>query len=349
MPYSSVTELPENVKSALSEHEQELFLAAFNSAFEQYKDEETAFKVAWAAVKRKEEGALPEPVREAERPKIRMLNVSLSDYTKFQETDGGLLVKDVILLAEGTWTDSSVQTPLYYPAAILQKDAGNWKERGLWARHAGKAPRSITDKVGSIKDPHYDPQYRAIMGDLFFHCRTQVSKDASELVRCGEVNAVSVEHGGEERYNAAAQRYDAVSLDFYGCALVDMGACEVCKIRHNQGTDAPAPQTGKEQDSMDDECKKAISELSGRIKALEDAMKPKDEPKEEPKKEAEKPAPPVVDIAGEIAKALEPIAMRLNALEKKPEPRSLQPKAEEPMVTERHFPKVTKGSIECKM
>jgi cation transport regulator len=31
---------------------QEIFLAAFNNANEEYKEEETAFKVAWSAVKR---------------------------------------------------------------------------------------------------------------------------------------------------------------------------------------------------------------------------------------------------------------------------------------------------------
>jgi cation transport regulator len=61
MPYESIEELPENVKDNLPEHAQEIFMSAYNSAFEQYDKpgksrgnasrEETANKIAWSAVK----------------------------------------------------------------------------------------------------------------------------------------------------------------------------------------------------------------------------------------------------------------------------------------------------------
>ncbi len=63
MPYKSKEELPDNVKNNLPEHAQEIYLAAFNSAWEQYDKqeeryegrsrEETAHAVAWAAVEKK--------------------------------------------------------------------------------------------------------------------------------------------------------------------------------------------------------------------------------------------------------------------------------------------------------
>jgi len=53
--YKNLNELPDAVK-ILPEHGQEIFMAAFNSAFEQYEgDEEKCFAVAWAAVKNKYE------------------------------------------------------------------------------------------------------------------------------------------------------------------------------------------------------------------------------------------------------------------------------------------------------
>lgn len=65
MPYKSNSELPETVRENLSEHGQDIYREAFNSAWEQYKDpserkedasrEETAHKVAWSAVKKKYE------------------------------------------------------------------------------------------------------------------------------------------------------------------------------------------------------------------------------------------------------------------------------------------------------
>ena len=65
MPYKSTSELPESVKSVLPDHAQDIYKEAFNSAYDEYKDpadrrgnadrEETAHKVAWAAVKKKYE------------------------------------------------------------------------------------------------------------------------------------------------------------------------------------------------------------------------------------------------------------------------------------------------------
>jgi len=65
MPYSSVGDLPDNVTNVLPKHAQEIFMEAFNSAYEEYKDEKdrrgdetrenVARKVAWNAVKHKYE------------------------------------------------------------------------------------------------------------------------------------------------------------------------------------------------------------------------------------------------------------------------------------------------------
>lgn len=62
MPYTKTEELPARVKSRLPLHAQEIYLAAFDNAWREYADpdkrrddesrEETAHRVAWAAVKR---------------------------------------------------------------------------------------------------------------------------------------------------------------------------------------------------------------------------------------------------------------------------------------------------------
>jgi len=51
MPYSKTSELPKGVKDALPAQAQTIFMKAFNSA-EKDNDEEAAFKIAWAAVKK---------------------------------------------------------------------------------------------------------------------------------------------------------------------------------------------------------------------------------------------------------------------------------------------------------
>jgi len=62
MPYNSVDDLPASVKDNLPPHAQEIYLKAFNSAWQEYSDsrkrmggnsqEETAYRIAWAAVKK---------------------------------------------------------------------------------------------------------------------------------------------------------------------------------------------------------------------------------------------------------------------------------------------------------
>lgn len=52
MPYQDIADLPDSVKNHLPKHASEIFIAAFNNALKEYDEEEAAFKVAWAAVKR---------------------------------------------------------------------------------------------------------------------------------------------------------------------------------------------------------------------------------------------------------------------------------------------------------
>lgn len=56
MPHASIQDLPPSVVRHLPDHAQEIYRAAFNSAWAGYADrgamrEETAHRVAWAAVK----------------------------------------------------------------------------------------------------------------------------------------------------------------------------------------------------------------------------------------------------------------------------------------------------------
>ncbi|MDF7629931.1 putative cation transport regulator ChaB [Erwiniaceae bacterium L1_55_4] len=61
MPYKSRNSLPDNVQHVLPAHAQDIYLEAFNSAWDEYKDkkdrkddssrEEVSHRVAWAAVK----------------------------------------------------------------------------------------------------------------------------------------------------------------------------------------------------------------------------------------------------------------------------------------------------------
>ncbi len=63
MPFTSSSNLPSDLRRILPQHAQEIFVAAFNSAYDQYDEkserregqsrEETAHAIAWSAVKKK--------------------------------------------------------------------------------------------------------------------------------------------------------------------------------------------------------------------------------------------------------------------------------------------------------
>jgi cation transport regulator len=55
MPYKQITELPDSVKNNLPKHAQEIYKEAFNSAEDQYGEEDRAHRVAWSAVEQKYE------------------------------------------------------------------------------------------------------------------------------------------------------------------------------------------------------------------------------------------------------------------------------------------------------
>lgn len=54
MPYKNRGDLPDSVKDNLPKHAEDIYKEAFNSAWEQYnEDESRAHAVAWSAVKEK--------------------------------------------------------------------------------------------------------------------------------------------------------------------------------------------------------------------------------------------------------------------------------------------------------
>jgi cation transport regulator len=65
MPYAGIQQLPARVRDRLPVHAQQIYVEAFNSAWERYREpedrrggasrEETAHRVAWAAVKQRYE------------------------------------------------------------------------------------------------------------------------------------------------------------------------------------------------------------------------------------------------------------------------------------------------------
>lgn len=229
----------------------------------------------------------------------RELGLELSRDNLEDLPDGGLLIRDVKLLAEGTWTDSAVGTPLFYPAHALEANATNWRDHATWSRHLGGVPRDITEKVGVTENPRYVD--RAVVGDIRLHGLTQKSRDTIALVKAGIANYVSVEHGGTEKWNAATRQYEADEITFYGNAIVNRGACAKCTLRGNEA----APE--EEETTMD------TKELEAKIEAMEREM------------EAIKAAAAVTPEPAPAPKELEEALTAIKALTEKVERLEAQP------------------------
>ena len=155
--------------------------------------------------------------------------------------DGGLIVHGVIIMAAGTWTDMHGITTTF-SEDVLERCATAWDDNAVWTRHAGGAPRNVTEKVGIVANPYYSPADGAVMGDVILHNRTDTSRACSELVQMAR------EQGGIKDVSAETMVLmdeDGTVLDmvFTGLALVEDGACETCRI----------PAFGKEEKNMADE------------------------------------------------------------------------------------------------
>jgi len=193
------------------------------------------------------------------------------------------------MLAEGTWTDSAVRTPLHYSAAVLRRCAANWEDTTGWSRHGGGAPRDITDKVAEIRNPRFEGS--AVVADVYLHGTNQKSRDMIAMIDQGLVGYVSVEHRGEERYNPATRRLEAMDITFDGFAFVNRGACAKCRLNEDaEGSDPPEEEQKMELEELTQKLaalEAAMSELTTRVTALESTEEePAAQPEEQPREAA---------------------------------------------------------------
>jgi uncharacterized small protein (DUF1192 family) len=159
-------------------------------------------------------------------------------------------------------------------------------------------PRDVTDKVAELREPRYENG--AVMGDIFVHGATQKSRDLMEMIKRKLISYVSVEHGGDERYNPVTRQMEASTISFLGFAFVNKGACKLCRI-NEEAPQAPAPLP--EVETMD--TKELEDKIATLTKELE-AVKAKPELKPE--------------IPKELSDQMTAMATRIKELEKMPAP-----------------------------
>lgn len=178
------------------------------------------------------------------QPIRRELLFSLPPPFNFERDGPALIIRGINLLAAGTWTDSAQRTPCTYSPATVTRDAANWADSTVWARHTGGVPRSVAEGIGSVENPR--PGTDAAVGDLRLHGLTQLSRDIIALAEAGVVDAFSPELVGPERYNADEKAYEKTAITFLGGAIVAKGACATCTLRRNNAAGEEPGESGEE-------------------------------------------------------------------------------------------------------
>jgi hypothetical protein len=257
-------------------------------------------------------------VNDARSIKTRSLSaIRLNSGPDFEDLpDGGLMIRSVRMLDTGTWTDSAVQTALYYSPEVLRADSQNWIDNPLWSRHSGGYPRSIIDRIGSVENPTFLDN--AIISDLRISGSTQSSRDTIALIKeARSLNKdiwVSVEHGGEERWNESEKRWEASKIVFLGAAIVNRGACKTCVLprANEEGIDE---MTVAELETKVAELEEKIKELTELQTASLDGLK---EHSEDAVGALEIKIKELNDVNLEVLEANKALSERVNELEKTP-------------------------------
>lgn len=154
MPYKSLNELPPPVKDNLPTHAEEIYMATYNSAWEQHgkeKDAEiTCNSIAWAAVKRaykKVEGKwVAKESKEVIMPKVKEAELSAEDKKTLLQT---ALTNEYKLAVESPIPSGIVVEEVYDDALIYNIDGQLYK--ASYEMEDGKATFGEPEKVVSQK------------------------------------------------------------------------------------------------------------------------------------------------------------------------------------------------------
>lgn len=200
--------------------------------------------------------------------------------TKRQDVDGGYLIQDVTILSEGNWND------IEYRASVLESSQYNWRDNTIWNRHYEGRQRDEKNRIGIIKNQHYDNG--AIKGDVLLSNGTDEGIEMIHFVRTNQINGISVEHLSQDIGDVATD------ISFLGAAIVPTPACTICQLSKEEDelkqedfdklsntvtelaksvkelTTVDVKNIVKEQSEKD---QKVITELTARLKKLEDLPK----------------------------------------------------------------------------
>ncbi|MCK5293004.1 MAG: hypothetical protein KAR39_13420 [Thermoplasmata archaeon] len=136
--------------------------------------------------------------------------------SNWSDVEGGLLVENATLLAEGTWNG------IDYDAKELSKAANKWRDNAVWNRHYEDKSRNESNRIGYLSNQRFDKD--KIVGDVFLSNETPEGQEMISLVKEHKVNGLSVEHVDNQIGNKSTD------IQFLGIAVVPEPACNICNL-----------------------------------------------------------------------------------------------------------------------
>jgi len=243
MPYDSIAD----AKSAgfpTSAEDIDLTLSQINKLAEIYDaikkagSADNPMSVAWTQWKKlykKDGGAWVENAGEYSVPDgFEPATLAFHQRSELNYTDDGntgdTVFHDVILLAEGTWTDGHNRKPIHYSKNELSKM--KFEKMTFKADHDIFGQLPITNEIGIIENEkfvtHPTPRW---VGDVRVF-PTQNGKDVITLLKRGTITDISSElfsiHSKKDG------KTNATDISFMGAASVRTGACSVCTFNEGE-------------------------------------------------------------------------------------------------------------------
>jgi hypothetical protein len=169
--------------------------------------------------------------KDKDKKTLRIVNVGF-DYNKklVGKSTDVRIYRDVIILTEGTFTDSITMEPVFYPSDMLRNTVNRWNSNYLNIDHSNK----VLDRIGTVENARWNDG--KVMADLYIHPITQNSIDAINLIDQGLINWLSVEILTNDSWDRNDDRY-VNDMEYLGLAVVTSPADPNTRINK----DGPSP------------------------------------------------------------------------------------------------------------
>jgi hypothetical protein len=139
---------------------------------------------------------------------------------------GDTIFHDVVIIGEGSWTDSMNKRPLHYTASELSNM--QFKKMSFKAEHDIYNELPITNEIGVIENTRLSLNPAQWKADIRVF-PTALGKDIATLIKRKQITDISPEFYFDEYKNNDTP----IGIKFMGAATVRKGACRVCTF--NEG------------------------------------------------------------------------------------------------------------------